>query len=376
MNLFAGKSTTERNKMIAAIILGFVSLLALYLAFGPSLFASSATSVRVTTTSTPRSGSSTSTRRVEAPSQDDRNLINSATTIDYRPGDYSAPDPGRNIFAFTEPPPPCPECPPPPTPVKTIPTPTPTPPPPYHVEFVTPQNIYAGSASFRLEVSGDKFEPVSRIYFRMAEMPTQFVSPQKLVANVPASMISSEGSAQVMVQSSDGTKYSEQVIINIQAPPKPQFQYVGTKLAARGNNDTGYFMETGKQTPTVARLGDVVGGRFRLVSISRSEAIFQDVNLPFKHPLKLFIPPPGTSTSPNGPVTTFGPARGFTQDPNNPNVYMPYPVTPGNVTPIEIAPGIPNNPRVQQQPPNVRQPPPQKRDTKDDDDGDGDGGRL
>jgi hypothetical protein len=54
---------------------------------------------------------------------------------------------------------------------------------------------------------------------------------------------------------------------------------------------------------------------------------------------------------------------------------MPYPVTPGNVTPIEIAPGIPNNPRVQQQPPNVRQPPPQKRD-KDDDDGDGDGGRL
>jgi hypothetical protein len=371
MNLFAGKSRTERNKIIAAIILGFVSLAALYMAFGRSMFSSSATNVRVTTTPTPRPGPSTTAERRDVPSQADQVLINTATPIDYRPGDYSAPDPGRNIFAFYEPPPPCPECPKPtpiPTPIKT---PTPAPPPPIHLEFVTPQNIYAGSGSFRLEANGDKFEPAAKVYFRQAELQTQFVSPQKLVAIVPAGMIASEGPAQVIVQTTDGTKYSEQVMINVQAPPKPQFNYIGAKLAARGNNDTGYFLETGKQTPTVARLGDVVGGRFRLVSISRSEAIFQDVNLPFKHPLKLYVPPAGSSTS--SPATNFGP-RGFSNDSNNPNVYVPYTNSPGTV-PVEIAPGIPNNPRVQ---PNVRQSPSPRRDRDkdDDDDGDGDGGGL
>jgi hypothetical protein len=362
MNPFAGKSSTERNKMIAAIVLGFVALTALYLAFGRS---SSATNVKVETKSTPKPASSSSTRRTQAPSPDDQNLINSATPIVYQPSYYGgAPDPGRNIFAFTEPPPCYPNCPKPPEPVKPTPTPTPTPPPPYHLEFVTPQNIYAGSGSFRLEVNGDRFEPTAHIYFRMAELPTQFVSPQKLVANVPASMISSEGPGQVMVQSPDGKKYSEQLMIAVQAPPKPQFQYIGAKLAARGNNDTGYFVEPGRQTPTVARLGDVVGGRFRLISISRAEAVFQDVNLPFKHPVKLYDPPPGTTNSTNGPVTTFGPTRGFTQNPNNPNVYIP------NMQ--EYAPGIPNNPRVVQ-PPVVRQTP-QKREPNEDDDDDGDGG--
>ena len=350
--------------MIAAIVLGFVALTALYLAFGRS---SSATNVNVETKATPKPASSNN-RRTEAPSQVDQSLI-AAVPIVYQPGDYiGGGEPGRNIFAFTEPDPPCPQCPPPPTPIKTPPTPTPTPPLAFHLEFVTPQNIYAGSGSFRLEVNGDKFEPSARIYFRMAELPTQFVSPQKLVANVPASMIASEGPGQVMVQTPDGTKYSEQLMIAVQAPPKPQFQYIGAKLAARGNNDTGYFAEPGRQTPTVARLGDVVGGRFRLISISRSEAVFQDVNLPFKHPVKLYDPPPGSTSS--GPVTTFGPTRGFTQNPNNPNVYMPY--TPGN-NPQEYAPGIPNNPRVVR-PPTPRQSPQKREADEDDDDGDGGGG--
>jgi hypothetical protein len=363
MNPFAGKSSTERNKMIAAIVLGFVALTALYLAFGRS---SSATNVKVETKSTPKPASSSSSRRTQATSPDDQMLINSATPIVYMPSYYGeAPGAGRNIFAFTEPPECYPNCPKPPEPVKPIPTPTPTPPPPMHLEFVTPQNIYAGSGSFRLEANGDKFDPSARIYFNMAEMPTQYISPQKLVANIPASLIASPLSAQVIVQTPDGKKYSEQVMIAVQAPPKPQFQYIGAKLAARGNNDTGYFTEPGKQTPTVARLGDVVGGRFRLISISRAEAVFQDISLPFKHPVKLYDPPPGTTNSTNGPVTTFGPMRGFTQSPNNPNVYIP--------NPQEYAPGIPNNPRVVV-PPNAR-PTPQKREVRDeDDDDDGDGG--
>ena len=43
MALFEGKNPTERNKMIAAAVLGLVALVALYFAFGRSFFGSTTT---------------------------------------------------------------------------------------------------------------------------------------------------------------------------------------------------------------------------------------------------------------------------------------------------------------------------------------------
>jgi len=369
MNPFAGKNSNERNKIIAAIVLGVVSLTALYLAFGRNIFSGS-TTVAVGVTPTPKPSVSPSSNKGSAalPSQEEEALNFTTEPIVYKPNRFGS-EPGRNIFAFFEPPPPCDpsrdanRC-VTPTPLKTPPTPTPTPTPPMHLEFVTPQTIYAGSGSFRLELNGDKFDPAAKIYFNGTQLPTQFVTPQKLFANVPATMIANEGSVAIIARSADNKLYSDQKMIIVQAPPKPQFQYIGAKLAARGNNDTGYFLETGKQTPTVARLGDVVGGRFRLISITRNQAVFEDVSLPFKHQVKLNDPPAGTTTSqPNGP-------RGFPNGFNNdPNVYVPY----QNGQPQENIPGIPNSiPRAQ--PPQNVQRPPQKKDPRDEDDDDGGGG--
>jgi hypothetical protein len=374
MNPLAGKSTTERNKIIAAVVLGFVSLAALYFAFGQSLFSGSTTvAVNAKPTPTPlSSSSSSSSKKIELPSQQQQNLEGSTTEIVYHSG-IAAPEPGRNIFAFYEPPPPCDPNRDPagcvkPTPVKTPPTPTPTPTPPIHLEFVTPQTIYAGAGSFRLEVNGDKFEPSAKIYFRGTEMATQFVSDKKMVANVPSMMISLEGQAPVIVQTPDG-KYSEQIMVSIQPPPKPQFQYVGMIARARHNNDTAYFMEQGKQLPTGARLNDVVGGRFRLVSISSNEAVFEDVNLGFKHKVQLFRPPPGSTTSTTAPGG-FRPG-GF---PNDPNTYVPYTPNVQQILPGQEIPGIPNNLPRAQPPQNVQRPQPKKGDKDEDDDGDGGGG--
>ncbi|MEO7660209.1 MAG: hypothetical protein ABIV48_11395, partial [Pyrinomonadaceae bacterium] len=47
MVLFEGKTPTERNKIIAAIVLGVVALFALYLAFGPSFGGGTTTTVTV-----------------------------------------------------------------------------------------------------------------------------------------------------------------------------------------------------------------------------------------------------------------------------------------------------------------------------------------
>lgn len=325
------KSQSERNKLIAAILLGVLALASLWFAFGPSLTGSS-TKVTVSVSPTPKVSSSPRRElgEVRMPSQAEQEL-GYMVPVAYTPGAFGAPDPGRNIFAFYEPPPPCPECPPPPTPTPPPPTPVITPTPPYLVAAVTPQSIYAGSKSFRLEMSGDKFTPDARIEFNGNQLPTTFVSEQRLAANVPANFIANAGSAQVIARSPDGKKYSLPMMISVMAAPTPNFQYIGMIARARYNNDTAYFLEQGKTTPTAARLNDVVAGRFKLVNINAEKVIFEDVTLGFRHPLELYRPPAGTQPA-SGPVGPGG--RPFPQ----PGGFQPYdPTMPGG---RQIAPGI------------------------------------
>jgi hypothetical protein len=370
MNPFAGKSTDERNKMIVAIVLGVLALASLFFAFGgTSLFSSStATKVTVSVSPTPKPSASVPLDPVKMPSESDQLLEYSSVPVRYN-GVVSGPDPGRNIFAFYEPPPPCGmtpanPCPPPPTPKVT-----PMPPPPTPEIFITainPSSVYAGSKNVRLEIVGERMQPDAKIYLNQTEVPTRFVNEQRMTADIPASFISSEGGRQIIIQTPDGKKYSQAMTLNVQAPPRPQFQYIGMIARRGGNNDTAYFMEQGRQTPMSARLNDVLGQRFKLISISSDQTIFEDVNLGFRHQVPLYRPAPGTASS-SGPTRSSGFPAGENYQPYNPGTN--YQVPPG-----QSIPGIPDNiPRYI--PPNANvnvpnRPPPEKKDA-DDEDGDG-----
>lgn len=332
MKLFEGKTPTERNKIIAAIVLGVLSLFALYLAFWPS---SKKTTVTATTSPTPKPSASPGGNKqdFDLPSIAAQDLEYGTLMINYNGGTPSAPDPGRNIFAFYEPPPPTPYS---PTPVPYIApsTPVPQPTPNLIVTFVNPQGVYAGTRGFRMEVSGDKFTPDVRIYYQGSEMPTTFISAQQLATNIEANFIAQSGGRIIEVRTPDGKLWSNQFSFNVQEPPRPQFQYVGMIARKRGNNDTAYFRETGK--PEFGhRLNDVVGGRFRLVSISAGEVVFEDTSLGFRHRLPLFRGTvPGSSGSPAGGRTGFPSGSDGFQS-------IPMPVIPNNVP--QNIPGIPNN---------------------------------
>ncbi len=367
MNLFAGKSPTERNKIIAASVLGVLAVLTLgYSIIGNPFAAKKKVTVSVSTSPTPKSSPGANSAVPSMPSADEVNITYTTTPIDYAPGRFYAPDAGRNIFAFYEPPPPTPYVPTPlPTPkITPVITPVPPVPPPLLVGFVTPQSVYAGSKTFRMEVNGDKFTPDSLIFFNGTQLPTTFVSPQKLVADVPSNFIAGAGQIFIVVRTPDGKLYSNQVALNIQAPPVPQFQYVGMIARQKFNNDTAYFKESGKEIPFGARLNDVVGGRFRLSSISANETVFEDVNLGFKHRLALYRPSIGqTADGPNQNPALGNPGGrpqpgkgGF--NPNNPNGQQI--LQPGEI------PGIPGNIQIYTPP----QPPsPNKKDEDEDDDG-------
>jgi hypothetical protein len=360
MAVFEGKSPAERNKIIAAILLGVLSFFALWFAFGPSLGGSKTVA---TSSPTPKPSVAPANRElgeVKMPSLGEQQLVYESTPIFYNPNIHIAPDPGRNIFAFYEPPKPCPECPTPtPKPTQEV-TPVPEPSPPVLLTFVTPQSVYAGAKGFRLEASGDKFTPDVRLVFNGNELPTSFVNPQRIYADVPANLIAGEGNRTVIVQTPDRSLYSTQVIISVQPPPKPTFQYVGMIARKRYNNDTAYFIEQGKQTPTGWRLNDVVAGRFKLVNIDADKVVLEDVNLGFRHTVELFRPPAGSAT-------TTGPTGrpGFPQ----PGGFTPY--NPGNPSSTQGIPGIPDGiPRYVPPRGSSNSNRPVKRDVDDNDDDD------
>lgn len=348
--------------MIAAGVLGVVALVALYLAFGRSMFGSStAAKPSASPTPSPRTTASSTTRsEVVMPSQGEQDFTYQTTAVVYS-GAPSAPDPGRNIFAFYEPPPPCvpgKTCPTPTPAPPVIPTPSPVPTPPIQASFVNPQAVYAGQRGFRLEVNGNQIPPDARIYFNQTEMPTTYVNGQRVVTDIPANLIAQEGPRQIILQTPDGKKYSNPLMLTVQAPPRPTFTYIGMIGRKRYNNDTAYFIETEKSTPFGARLNDVVGGRFRLVDIAPNEVTFEDVSLGFKHRV------PITKAAITG-GTGGAPAKGgggFDQPPGI--IQSPY----DQPTVQKDIPGIPNNiPRYVPPPQAQPQPQNEKKDVDDND---------
>lgn len=332
--------------MIAAAVLGVLALISLYYAFGRSLFSSPK---KAATTATPKPSATpaqnTETADQPMPSQNEQDFVYATTPVVYNPGMNSAPDAGRNIFAFYEPPVPTPYS---PTPYVDIvmPTPVPTPTPPMLIAFVSPQSIYAGSKGFRMEINGTKFTPDSQVYFNQTPVPTTFVTPERLTAEIPASMIANATTASILVRNSTGELYTNQVMMAVNAPPKPEFQYIGLVARKLANNDTAYFEQKGKDEPLRARLNDVLAGRFRLVSISPEETKFVDTQLGFSHTLKLYRPAPSEAPPSRSGFPTTPTYRPYQPQPQPYQMQQP----PQQQTkPGEEIPGIPSNiPRANQ----------------------------
>src|SRR5687768_14081760 len=187
MQLSDINNPAERKKLLWAAGLGLLALVLLwwtFIGFGSS----TTTPRRPTVAATPRP--------TPPPSQTSAVALPVEVTEDLHPLSYPVSIPAvaearRNIFVFYEPPP---------KPVAPVPTPTPPPPPPLLLANVSPGNVYARTADFTLEVSGDKFTPQVRIYIDNTELPTRYRGPQQLSATVPASMISNPGSRQILVK--------------------------------------------------------------------------------------------------------------------------------------------------------------------------------
>ena len=276
----------EKRKVIWAAVLGLVAVVFLWWAligFGSS--SKNPNTPRATATPAPsgpgsRTAQAAAATQTQTPSPDVANLTQYAPIV-YQPSSYTPPDVRRNIFAYYVPPPK-------PVPAEPQPSPTPPPPPPpLLLASMSPSNVYARSADFKLEVAGDKFTPATKIYLDGRELQTNYISPQQLSANVSASMIAAPGSRNVIVRNADNSLYSNPAMLSIAAPPTPNFLYVGIISPNTRVEDTALVQDKNNKNVLNVHRGDVLGGRFRVTSISDKELVMMDTTLKIKHTLAM-----------------------------------------------------------------------------------------
>jgi hypothetical protein len=278
MALFQGKSPAERNKLIAALLLPLVALVLIL----RMLFASDPPK---TTRPGARPGSQSAVGKLGATPPGgaatdvaDGDAIEMPSEVPPVIGARYAPDPSRNIFAFYV------------KPVAKVntaatpepPTPTPTPPPPLVLGSLQPANVFARTADFTLEVTGDKFTPQTRVYVEGQEFPTAFKSAQQLSAKIPAALIQSPGARSVVVRTPDNALYSNVASVNVMPAPTPQYTFIGIFGTKRYVDKAILKPTVGNDLLTVQR-GDIVGGRFKVTSISERTVDLIDTQLNIKH---------------------------------------------------------------------------------------------
>ena len=307
MALFEGKTPAERNKMIAAIAFGALALLLL----GRMFFSSDDTPPRRPANSNNRNarpaanGTTANGGGSNSPTAPADDLIQMPRELAIERVSYSAPDAGRNIFAFYVAPTPIPK----PSVEAVVPTPTPEPPPPLLLSTISPTSVMARTGDFALQISGDKFTPQTRVYVDGQELPTTFASAQQLSTTVPAALITAPGARTIVVRTPDNSLYSNQTTLNVAAPPTPQYTFIGI-LGGSRYNDKAILKPQGndpKNDLVTVQRGDTVGGRFKVMSISTRAVELMDSQLQIKHTLPYVESRAAGGGAPGGPSPRFNP---------------------------------------------------------------------
>src|SRR6266849_9854364 len=179
----------------------------------------------------------------------DNDILERLRPINFESSTPAAAEAKRNIFAYYEPPKP--------VVAPSVPTPTPTPPPPVLLASLSPASVYARTGEFTLELSGDKFTSQLHIVIDNAELPTRYVNPQQLSATVPAGLIANAGSRQVLARSADGKLYSNVMTLAVNAPPTPNYTYIGI-IGTRRYIDTAILQDKGSKEMLNVQRGDLL----------------------------------------------------------------------------------------------------------------------
>src|SRR6185503_14609851 len=95
------------------------------------------------------------------------------------------------------------------------------------------------------------------------------------------------GARTVVVRTPDNRLYSNEQAVNVAAPPTPNFSYIGIISPENRVADTAVVQDKSNKNILSVLKGDVIGGRFRVTSISDKELVLVDTSLKIKHSLAM-----------------------------------------------------------------------------------------
>lgn len=276
MAVAAVKTGNDQKKLILAVVLGLVAILTVwwaFIGFGGSSTPRPRNTATNTSSPAPVAGRAQQQKPDEPINPPDYAVI---PVLKALPG---VPEPRRNIFAYYVPSP--------------TPTPSPSPfpspsPPDFVLASISPSNVYARTDDFTLELMGEKFTPAAHVFVDNRQLTTRYISSQKISCTVPASLIANPGQRSVMVKTDDG-KLSNSATLAVNAPPTPNYTYIGIIAKQRNIGDTALLQEKSSKEVVSHQRGDVIGGRFRVSSISERELVVVDTILKIKHTLPMTI---------------------------------------------------------------------------------------
>jgi hypothetical protein len=151
-----------------------------------------------------------------------------------------------------------------------------------------PNNVYARTADFSLQIMGDKFTPAVHVSIDGRDLPTRFINAQQLFTTVPAALITNPGPRQVTVRSNDGQLYSNAITLTVTPPPVPNYSYIGI-IGKPRFNDTAVLQDKSSKDLVNVQRGDLLGGRFRVSSISEREVVVIDATLKIRHTISFTV---------------------------------------------------------------------------------------
>lgn len=102
---------------------------------------------------------------------------------------------------------------------------------------ISPDSVNAGSTLFTLTANGSNFTSSSTINWNGIALTTTYVSTTKLTASVPASDVSTAGTASITVAAGSSTSSALSFVIKSTSGTKKRFLFDATKAETAGNAD-------------------------------------------------------------------------------------------------------------------------------------------
>jgi IPT/TIG domain-containing protein len=177
---------------------------------------------------------------------------------------------------------------------------------------MTPSSVPAGSATFKLLITGSKFESDDVVKFNGTSVATEFISATQIAATIPSDDVVLAGSAQITVVRKDGSGTSAPLTLTITAGNVPAIASLSPPGAAAGSGALTLVISGHNFTTASAVVVDDEPRDTTFIGTTELRVIFTASELATPHDYQINVVNPGGLVSPPATFSVTTPVPAIT----------------------------------------------------------------